>query len=402
MSMVAATFAEALSQLRIHRVRVLLSLVGVAVAVAALTASVALGDIVRQANVQSLEQSSGRPATFSFSVFATTGAQPSADAVLDEAEAIADRYDIRYMSPVLYLNGQLDLANQRTDAQITGVGPDYLAMHRLQVGDGRWLVDSDAERLAPAVVVNRDVMAMLGASSVAEHPTIAMADGRTAVVVGVVEGSMHSGYPFVFALPETAMALAGPEGAQYAQPSFEVWVPEGSAADVERMVTRDLQGAFPDAEASGVQQDYSVYFEEMGDPTELLRTILLGISGVVLLLGALSLVNIAVITVRHRVRELGIRRAFGASLSRVFVGVMLESVVGTVVASVVGIMLVVLAYRIVLVDGLVDLGMPGELPPFPVAAAIVGLVVATAVGALAGVIPAVVAVRSKVIDAIRF
>ncbi|MFC7432766.1 MULTISPECIES: ABC transporter permease [unclassified Agrococcus] len=402
MSLVAATFAEAISQLRIHRVRVLLSLVGVAVAVAALTASVALGDIVRQANVLSLEQSSGRPATFSFSLTSTTGAQPSADAVIDEAEAIAERYDIRYMSPVLYLGGQVDLANVRTETQIMGVGPDYLTMHRMELADGRWFVESDDERLAPAIVVNRDVMDLLGASSVAEHPTITMADGRTAVVVGVVEGGMHSGYPSLFALPGTAIDLAGPEAAQYAQPSIEVWVPEGSAADVERMVVRDLQGAFPDAEASGAQQDYTVYFDQMGDPTELLRTILLGISGVVLLLGALSLVNIAVITVRHRVRELGIRRAFGASLSRVFVGVMLESVVGTVVAGVVGIMLVVLAYRILLVDGLVDLGMPGDLPPFPVAAAIVGLVVATGVGALAGVIPAVVAVRSKVIDAIRF
>ena len=168
------------------------------------------------------------------------------------------------------------------------------------------------------------------------------------------------------------------------------------------MVTRDLQGAFPDAQVDAYRQDYAAYFDEMGDPTEVLRLVLLGISGVVLLLGALSLVNIAVITVRHRVRELGIRRAFGASLSRVFVGVMLESVVGTVVAGVVGIMLVVLAYRLLLVDQVLPLGLPGDVPPFPVAAAVVGLVVATAVGALAGIIPAVVAVRSKVIDAIRF
>lgn len=401
MRVIAATFVEALAQLRIHRVRVMLSLVGVAVAVAALTASVAMGDIVRQTSIESMEQSSGRPATFGFSAYSMEGEPIDADALIEEAEAIADRYEIRYMSPVIWLGGQVQLGEVRTDAQVMGVGADYQEMHRIELVEGRWFVDADAERLAPVVVVNQYVMDMLGVSSVAQHPTIAMPDGSTAVVVGVVDGGMYSGYPYVFGLPDTAIALSGSDPA-YAQPTIEMWVPEESADAVQTMVTRDLQGAFPDAQVDAYRQDYAAYFDEMGDPTEVLRLVLLGISGVVLLLGALSLVNIAVITVRHRVRELGIRRAFGASLSRVFVGVMLESVVGTVVAGVVGIMLVVLAYRLLLVDQVIPLGLPGDLPAFPVAAAIVGLVVATAVGAIAGLIPAIVAVRSKVIDAIRF
>ncbi len=401
MRVIAATFVEAIAQLRIHRVRVMLSLVGVAVAVAALTASVAMGDIVRQTSIESMEESSGRPATFGFSAYAMQGDPLDADALVEEAEAIAERYDIRYTSPVMWLGGVVQLGDVRTDAQVLGVGPDYQTMHRIELAEGRWFVDSDAERLAPPVIVNRDVMDMLGASSVDQHPTIAMPDGSTAVVVGVVEGAMYSGFPYLFALPDTAAALSGADPA-YVQPTIEMWVPEESADAVQTMVTRDLRGAFPDAQVDSYRQDYAAYFDPANDPTAFVQQILLGISGVVLLLGALSLVNIAVITVRHRVRELGIRRAFGASLSRVFVGVMLESVVGTVVAGVVGIMLVVLAYRLLLVEQVLPLGLPGDLPAFPVWAAVVGLVVATAVGAIAGIIPAVVAVRSKVIDAIRF
>ncbi|QCR19623.1 ABC transporter permease [Agrococcus sp. SGAir0287] len=401
MRVVAATFVEAVAQLRIHRVRVMLSLVGVAVAVAALTASVAMGDIVRQTSIESMEQSSGRPATFGFSAYSMEGDAIDGEALVAEAEAIAERYDIRYMSPVMWLGGSVQLGDVRTDAQVMGVGVDYRAMHRVDVVDGRWFVDEDAERLAPPVVVNRYVMDMLGAASVAQHPTLPMPDGSTAVVVGVVDGGMYAGYPYVFALPGTAAMLSGADPA-FIQPTIEMWVPEESADAVQAMVTRDLRGAFPDAQIDAYRQDYAAYFDASTDPTALVQQVLLGISGVVLLLGALSLVNIAVITVRHRVRELGIRRAFGASLSRVFVGVMLESVVGTVVAGVVGIMVVVLAYRLLLVEQVLPLGLPGDLPAFPVWAAIVGLVVATAVGALAGIIPALVAVRSKVIDAIRF
>jgi len=47
-------------------------------------------------------------------------------------------------------------------------------------------------------------------------------------------------------------------------------------------------------------------------------------------------------------------------------------------------------------------GMIADMPPFPVEAAVIGLVAATVVGALAGLLPALVAVRVKVIDAIRY
>ena len=63
----------------------------------------------------------------------------------------------------------------------------------------------------------------------------------------------------------------------------------------------------------------------------------IGIGGFALLLGGLGLVNIALVTVRYRIREIGIRRSFGATSGRVFFGVLLESVVATVVAGLVGV-----------------------------------------------------------------
>ena len=103
------------------------------------------------------------------------------------------------------------------------------------------------------------------------------------------------------------------------------------------------------------------------------------------------------------VRELGIRRAFGASRSRIFVAVMLESVVGTVVAGTIGIGLCIFAYRLPIVQETLTQGIGGVvLPGFPMGAAVTGLLVSAAVGALAGSIPATIAVRSKVIEAIRF
>jgi putative ABC transport system permease protein len=126
-----------------------------------------------------------------------------------------------------------------------------------------------------------------------------------------------------------------------------------------------------------------------------------GIAALVLLLGALGLVNISLVTVRQRIREIGIRRSFGATAGRVFFSVMMESVVASFAAGVVGVIAAILIVTNPwvlqqLAQGLMD------IPPFPIEAALLGLGAATAVGALAGLLPAIVAVRVKVIDAIRF
>ena len=73
------------------------------------------------------------------------------------------------------------------------------------------------------------------------------------------------------------------------------------------------------------------------------------ISSIVLLLGGLSLVNIQLVAMRQRIREIGVRRSFGASGGRIFASVMMESVVATAVAGVLGIALAVAVVRLSLI-----------------------------------------------------
>ena len=116
---------------------------------------------------------------------------------------------------------------------------------------------------------------------------------------------------------------------------------------------------------------------------------------------ALGLLNISLVTVRQRVREIGIRRSFGATAGRVFFAVMMESVVATLAAGVIGVFLAVLIVTSPMATDFIGQGVT-DLPPFPLEAALIGLGAATLVGALAGLLPAIVPVRVKVIDAIRF
>ena len=105
-------------------------------------------------------------------------------------------------------------------------------------------------------------------------------------------------------------------------------------------------------------------------------------------------------TVRQRVREIGIRRAVGASAARVFFAVFMESVVATFVAGVIGVGIAVVVVRFLPLEALgVTLS---DTPAFPAGAAIAGVAISTSIGALCGIIPALAAVRIKPIDAIRY
>ena len=154
----------------------------------------------------------------------------------------------------------------------------------------------------------------------------------------------------------------------------------------------------------GVQVDtYRQDAQGMEEALALLRLAVRGAGGIVLLLGGLGVLNIGLVTVRQRIREIGVRRSFGATSGRIFAAVMLESVCATALAGLAAVGASIVLVRNLPLDRLLNNGIPlADTPGFPVSSAVEGLVAATLVGALAGLLPASIAVRAKVIDAIRF
>lgn len=399
-------FIEAWSEFRVHRARVLLSLVGVGIAVCALTAVVGLGGIATQAQIEQMERGSGRPATLVLTppYNPTTGAVAPADEFLAAVDQIVDRYSIADAGTVTWGSIPAQFRDGVSDVSLTVVDVDYGVMHRVQVADGAWFTEADPQRLAPAIIVNDVLWQRLGAPDLATHPTVTLigAQPTTAVVTGVLPATAWDQTPSAYLLADAYAALAPvvPEWAKQV-PQVELWVPVDLAPELATRIAADLASAFGDgwtADGSVNRQDYLAWGG--ADPLGPVTAVLSGIAVLILFLGALGLVNISLVTVKQRIREIGIRRAFGATAPRVFLAVMLESVVATIAAGLIGVLAAILIVRSPLV---LDLVAPDitDVPPFPVGAAVLGLVAATFVGALAGLLPALVAVRVKVIDAIR-
>lgn len=394
---------EAWQELRIHRTRVLLSLIGVAVAVAALTGIVALGAIAQQSQVEQFERQSGRPALLAISTYNTvTGQTPDAEELQTAFQTTMDRYDIRYHSRNAYTSLRIQFPDGVRDVQAQVVDPAFGVMHRIRVAEGEWFTDADADRLAPAVIVNETFWQLIGSPPLSSHPTVMLpgVQSTTAVITGVTPAAQYEDYPTMYLLTSAWDRVASEELKQQTSPSFEAWVPPELADQLTSLIQRDVAGAMgEDFQTDVFRNDYLAFGGE--DPLLFVKVLVTGVAVLILLLGALSLLNISLVTVRHRIREIGIRRSFGATAGRVFFAVMMESVVATVVAGVAGVALAVIVVKNPWVTDFVAAGVD-DVPGFPIEAALLGLASATVVGALAGLLPALVAVRVKVIDAIRY
>ncbi|MGY5766524.1 ABC transporter permease [Brachybacterium sp. DNPG3] len=394
-----ASIVEAWGELRVNKGRVLLSLIGVAFSVFALTGVLGAGGMLKSSLEQSVERSSGRDTVLSIS-----SRGYGEDAESDEVSAVVleqlDAMGIDQRSRRYSLSGRIQTPQGVISSDVQAVDPSFATMFRIEPEQGRWLAASDARRLAPAVVINASLYESLGRPAVGTSTMTLYGDSGTegateALIIGVLP-SDGADWPLAYVSAGALDELAFAGDVSRSTPEFLVWVDPWSADDISARLSQSLD----DTPVGGFEVwEQSISLDDLG--FNALTYAIVGVAVVVLLLGALGLVNISLVTVRYRVREIGIRRSYGATGLRIFVGVLMESVVATVVAGVVGVSAAVALMKSPFVTGWFREQGLVELPPFPLQAVLIGLAAATAVGILAGALPALIATRIKVIDAIR-
>ncbi|WP_456598851.1 ABC transporter permease [Blastococcus sp. SYSU DS0616] len=407
MTGVLGALSEAWDEVRVHKSRAVLSLVGVFLAVFAMTTVTALGLIVAQVQQESAERGSGRPATVAVNAYDPVTGMPPDPAEWDAAVAdLVDRYDIATAASISYGEGLYRLPGGTQRVQTMRVSPSFGGLHRKEPVQGRWFREGDRTSLSPALVVNEAFLEVLGVPDLSARPTVVL--GGPAPVRATIVGVVREGWgtePIVYRVDRSGGAwddagAVDPAQAMYGGPStLELWVPPDQAEQVMETVSRDLGAALGGVQVDTFRQDAS----GMEETLAMLRLAIRGAGIVVLVLGGLGVLNIGLVTVRQRIREIGVRRSFGATSGRIFSAVMLESVCATALAGVAAVGASIVLVRNLPLEQWLNDGIPlADAPGFPVAAAVEGLVAATAVGALAGLLPAIIAVRAKVIDAIRF
>lgn len=121
-----------------------------------------------------------------------------------------------------------------------------------------------------------------------------------------------------------------------------MWLPPETATELSKQVTTELKRQLPGFSVDAMRTDMGAMGE---DPLGPVQNVLLVISVLILFMGMLGLVNISMVTIQQRIREIGIRRSFGATSRRIFFSVMMESVVATTLAGAVGVLIAVLVLK---------------------------------------------------------
>ena len=438
-SQILGALIEAWGEVKVQKARVVLSLVGVVAAVAAMTIVIALGDLLLQSSRELAELYEGRSVTLRLnpesssnasegpassgpyqdasdpaSAGAQTAKRPDEKDTLGEAMGtLAERTDIHYWSRFSSGGGDIvetrqarssgqfrgypltNIADMVDGVAFQGVDPSYEVIFRTRMLAGRWVVSSDADQRMVPVVISESLWNQLGRAPIDQVPIVLHTSEGTAMrVVGITKSKSSFDMPTVFAHYDAARVSFPGMGS----PSMFAWVGTENADQARETLPRALASILGEGwkvSVSGGEHE-DIGEEQLGT----ISNVIMVIGGIIVFLGALGLLNVAIVTVRQRVREIGIRRAVGASAARVFFAVFMESVVATFVAGVIGVGIAVVVVRFLPLEALgVTLS---DTPAFPAGAAIAGVAISTSIGALCGIIPALAAVRIKPIDAIRY
>ena len=193
MTGILGAFAEAWDEVRVHKSRVVLSLVGVFLAVFAMTAVTALGLMVAQVQQEQSERESGRPATLSINAYdPMTGMSPDPEVWEPAVADMVERYGITTAATIAGTEMLFRLPGGTRPVYGQRVSPSYGALHRIEPIEGRWFVDGDRANLSPALVVNEAFLGALGVPDLSTRPTVVI--GGPTPVRATIVGVVRSGY----------------------------------------------------------------------------------------------------------------------------------------------------------------------------------------------------------------
>jgi putative ABC transport system permease protein len=347
--------ASAGRALRANPMRSALTALGVIIGVASVVAMVALGSGA-QAMVERSIASLG-----SNLLIVVPGAQRSGGGVrgqaggwdsltLDDAEAIAQIDGVVAVAPSQRARTQVIASGLNWNPQVEGVTPAYLVARDWNVAQGRMFDETEERQARRVVVLGATVARELFPNVDPIGETVRM-NGGAYEVIGVLASKGQSGFGMdqddIVLAPLTTVKRRISGRQRRADTVSQISVKaanEDVLARVEEEVTEVLRQRHrtQEGEDDFTVQNLSSITETAAQTTQVFTYLLGGISAVSLLVGGIGIMNIMLVSVTERTREIGLRKALGARQSDILHQFGLEAVALSVAGGVVGLALGVL------------------------------------------------------------
>ena len=329
------------------------------------------------------------------------------DLTIEDAQALKRLATLAAaVSPERYLFGSVAVRAGKEEANspiLLGAAPDYSLANNHFIQDGRFFTDADLEHAAPVCVIGTDVAdALFPHRDPLDHELTL--NGRAYQVIGLFEkkGSFFGGSNDNFvAIPITAFDEQFPEIKNGGGDTIHIATvprrPEDIPALIEQetailRIRRGLRPGQPDDFAMFTSEGMLRNFQQI---TGGVAAAMIVIAGIALLVGGVGVMNIMLVNVTQRTREIGLRKALGARRRDIALQFLVEAVTLTGVGGALGI-----AFGLgAAVLARIAFDFNAATPPWSVA---LGFGVSTAVGLAFGMWPALKAARQDPVEALRY
>jgi putative ABC transport system permease protein len=342
------TIRLALRALRRNLLRTLLTMLGIIIGVAAVIAVVSIGNGAKkqvEAQIATMGQNvilvmSGNVSRGGFSMgFGSAGTltQPDLDSIRKEVEGVAG------VSPEVRVPGaQLAVGNQNANVQVSGVSADYVDIRAWRLKAGENFTEQDIRTAAKVALIGQTTKKTLFGDSDAVGQIVRIKSAPF-IVVGelAAKGMNMMGFDQddIVLIPYTS-ALKRLSGGT----SFRSLSVQASAPSVVPRVQKDIDALLRQNHKiiDGKDPDFLIRTQqeiaEVATSTSRVMTILLGsVAGVSLVVGGIGIMNIMLVSVTERTREIGVRLAIGARTHDILLQFLIEAVALSILGGLIGI-----------------------------------------------------------------
>ena len=330
--LVSETVRIALSSIRSNLFRAALTMLGIIIGVGAVITMIALGTGAQRAIDEQMAALGGDILAVESSFWFSRGVARDRQ-TLTTGDAVALATGTRHIDEVVpEINGryQVKYGNRNANAVVLGTTPNYLEVHGFVVAGGRMFTQADDSARRRVAVLGAELPGMLDTDA-----------------AGIIGRNIS-----IRSIPFEVIGVLAPKGSTgWRNPDDDIWIPLSTAQfrvtgndfverisvlvddaspvelamlEIERILRRE-HGILPGKDNDFAMVNRKQFAESRQEATQIFTFLLAGIASVSLVVGGIGIMNIMLVTVTEPTREIGIRKALGATRANILLQFLVES-----------------------------------------------------------------------------
>ena len=347
------SISTAIDAIRANLMRSLLTTIAIVIGTASVIAMVGIGSSAQRAIDDSITNLSAR--TLSVYPSRSRGAQTvnATPLVIKDADALIKDKEIAWrISPEIRGSKSLKYGNESISISVIGARENYLGIQGYEVVQGRFFSERDDLARKRVAIIGSSVSTELKTSSKALLGKDIDLGGVTFEIIGVMKSEGSSGwsnpdeqiYIPLFTASDRVFGRQRVDSIRVEVPN--TYSPEEAMISIERVLRRE-HDIGPGEENNFRINDWSQFTDLQKQATAIFSALIIGIAGISLLVGGIGVMNIMLVSVTERTREIGLRKALGATHQAILLQFIIEAVALCIIGGVAGVILGSLLYFII-------------------------------------------------------